>query len=288
MAIAVQESKRARPGERPACSVEDCDTLRDSQGYCKRHYARYRRYGDPLKGGKRQFRNPATCTAGGSDWSCDNPCRALNLCAAHWSQQKKGQQLAKVIKPFEYDFCQASGILDGEDWYCYKSRRLAYLCVGHHAQWKTKGVLVPIGTGRYGEYRFNDDGDRKCSKCTLFLTLDNFSVNSASPDGLYSYCKTCRSHAGRLNRYGITPEQYEDLLREQDGKCPVCRNVLGVSKQIAVDHDHACCPTDKTCGKCTRGILCSQCNHGLGSFGDSIESLSAAIIYLTHAKSRAF
>jgi hypothetical protein len=30
------------------CSVDDCDRKQDARGYCKKHYSRFRRWGDPL------------------------------------------------------------------------------------------------------------------------------------------------------------------------------------------------------------------------------------------------
>jgi len=58
-----------------------------------------------------------------------------------------------------------------------------------------------------------------------------------------------------------------------------CR-ICGSSDNPHVDHDHTCCPGDKTCGKCVRGILCAKHNVGLGAFNDSVAELKKAIAYL--------
>lgn len=68
--------------------------------------------------------------------------------------------------------------------------------------------------------------------------------------------------------YGCTKEQYNELLMWQDGKCAICRSKMTLS----IDHDH------KT-GK-IRGLLCRNCNSGLGFFGESIETLQNAINYV--------
>jgi DNA-directed RNA polymerase subunit RPC12/RpoP len=57
-----------------------------------------------------------------------------------------------------------------------------------------------------------------------------------------------------LYTYGITGEQYDDLLRRQEGNCAICgRHNLEFSRKLAVDHDHHTLEI--------RGILCQSCNR---------------------------
>jgi hypothetical protein len=87
-------------------------------------------------------------------------------------------------------------------------------------------------------------------------------------------------------RYGITPEQYNEMVLAQNGCCAGClRHQSELKRPLCVDHDHSCCPGDKTCGECIRGLLCWQCNGFLGSVGDSIESLERLIQYLKNSPS---
>jgi hypothetical protein len=73
--------------------------------------------------------------------------------------------------------------------------------------------------------------------------------------------------------YGITIEEYNALFEKQKGACAICREHQSkLSRPLAVDHDH------KT-GK-VRGLLCDKCNHGLGQFKDSYDSLMAAANYI--------
>jgi hypothetical protein len=78
-----------------------------------------------------------------------------------------------------------------------------------------------------------------------------------------------------LRKYGLTPEQYESLLKEQGWVCAICRQPeVSISrwdretvKALAVDHDHNCCSAKgRSCGECVRGLLCSKCNGALGWF----------------------
>jgi hypothetical protein len=65
--------------------------------------------------------------------------------------------------------------------------------------------------------------------------------------------------------YKMTVEEYEKKLAEQGGHCALCSKTQGDEKRrMAVDHDHSCCEGHKACGKCNRGILCSNCNRKLG------------------------
>ena len=65
--------------------------------------------------------------------------------------------------------------------------------------------------------------------------------------------------ATRKSRYGITEKQYNDLLIEQGMACAVCKAEFNDTLWPNVDHDHNCCPGRKSCGKCLRGLLCSEC-----------------------------
>lgn len=74
-----------------------------------------------------------------------------------------------------------------------------------------------------------------------------------------------------LKNYGLTPEDYEMLLVNQEERCAICGEtpLRGV---LYVDHDHE---TGKV-----RGLLCGACNSGLGQFRDDPNVLRAAIDYL--------
>lgn len=73
----------------------------------------------------------------------------------------------------------------------------------------------------------------------------------------------------RLTTYGLTPERYGQLLKEQGNHCAICQTSHDA---YLVDHDHVT--------GVVRGLLCHGCNSGLGRFGDSARSLRAAIRYL--------
>jgi Recombination endonuclease VII len=77
-----------------------------------------------------------------------------------------------------------------------------------------------------------------------------------------------------LKNYGISLEQYNQILKSQNGKCAICKKpeLTTNKRNLAVDHNH------KT-GR-VRGLLCKGCNVGLGEFNENINTLKLAIQYL--------
>ena len=74
--------------------------------------------------------------------------------------------------------------------------------------------------------------------------------------------------------YGITLEEYEILLTKQNNSCAICNAPTGSNgKRLSVDHNHQ---TGEV-----RGLLCDDCNIGLGKFKDNSNLLAIAINYLS-------
>lgn len=70
--------------------------------------------------------------------------------------------------------------------------------------------------------------------------------------------------------FGITIEDYDRMLKEQNGSCAICETK---PLKLCVDHCHA---TGKV-----RGLLCNDCNLGIGKLKDNIKTLQNAISYLS-------
>ena len=78
-------------------------------------------------------------------------------------------------------------------------------------------------------------------------------------------------------RYGISTQDYNRMFEKQKGRCAICGgHQVDFSRALAVDHDHK---TSKV-----RGLLCINCNNGLGFFKDSRGILIKAIQYLGKRK----
>lgn len=73
--------------------------------------------------------------------------------------------------------------------------------------------------------------------------------------------------------YGITLDEYNETFENQQGKCAICgTHQIKLKKTLGQDHDHEF--------GYTRGLLCDECNKGLGCFKDNVELLQVAIQYL--------
>lgn len=86
--------------------------------------------------------------------------------------------------------------------------------------------------------------------------------------------RATKPHYMRMHLYGVSQQQYEAMLAEQGGLCAVCRtDEWGGRHGVPhVDHDHST--------GAVRGLLCDNCNQGLGRFGDDPTRLRAAAEYL--------
>jgi len=139
-----------------------------------------------------------------------------------------------------------------------------------------KSCSNSLNAGGIGHVLYNDEGQKCCIDCKQFKSLDEYYDNKT---GKTSVCKDCshmraskyHKNTYRYAKYGITKEQFDELFKNQEGKCPICKTEL--KEEIHIDHDHL---TGQV-----RGVLCGKCNKGLGQFNDNIESLTNAIKYLS-------
>lgn len=144
----------------------------------------------------------------------------------------------------------------------------------------------------------------KCSKCKDSKSPDCFYTSITSSTGYQMFCKDCnransREYARTIdvdkrrigsrrtmlkNKYGLTLEDYDNLLKSQNGVCAICeRAETSRSSEkgpavdsLKVDHCH-------TTGK-IRGLLCSECNFGISKFDDNIRHIISAANYILKFK----
>ena len=114
-----------------------------------------------------------------------------------------------------------------------------------------------------------------CTRCNTAKprTIDVFPLHKKTRDGLDSWCRACRSTKRSETRRGkyrhmISDEALQSLLNTQR-VCVICGKD---GPKLSVDHCHT--------KNIVRGMLCMNCNQGLGKFKDDPDLLEFARVYL--------
>jgi len=168
--------------------------------------------------------------------------------------------------------CGHGHLLTEENTYRYPNGKLVCKQCRIRSSRKNQGYSGdlddPIG-------RWRGDPDKpECANGHAY-TPENTYINTYG-NKVCIICRDIVRFNTRAALYGLTPEQLQEKIDAQDGHCAICNEVA----ELAIDHDHSCCETTPTCGKCTRDLICHNCNNGLGRFHDSIPVLQSAIEYL--------
>lgn len=147
--------------------------------------------------------------------------------------------------------------------------------------------------------------EKPCIGCKKRKPLEDFPVDRHYKDGRTNRCRLCRNAARRdyreanaerekangrdrygrtkeqirsYNRkraYGVSQEEFDRMAEAQNGVCLICGNPpsgKGKSNILHVDHCH---DTGRI-----RGLLCTNCNCGIGFFKDDPELVKKALFYL--------
>ena len=83
-------------------------------------------------------------------------------------------------------------------------------------------------------------------------------------------CGRCHS---KMKKYKLSPEILKEYLAVIN--CPLCECILTDDLSPTgrtIDHDHNCCPYTTSCGKCVRGVICSNCNKAEGLVPDDVDA----------------
>lgn len=159
--------------------------------------------------------------------------------------------------------------------------------------------------------------ERACNKCGVVKPLTGFNKSANGKYGRRSNCRDCqrryRSGYTAKNRerlreeqrrwrqenpdyhrrynnsperkkwirdwtlrdkYGISLEDYEAMKVAQENRCAICARVFGKEKGSVANVDHC-----HTTGR-VRGLLCGDCNRGIGLMGDDAARVRSAAGYL--------
>ena len=138
-----------------------------------------------------------------------------------------------------------------------------------------------------------------CTVCKVVKPFSEFHKDNRRKIGVRRECKVCsaalykswrlsnpeayKAHTLRSNRkhgrsnhlrytYDMSVEDYDSLVQKQNGVCAICKEPERRHPHLLVDHNHE---TGKV-----RGLLCDNCNKGLGHFKDNLGKLLKAVGYL--------
>lgn len=115
----------------------------------------------------------------------------------------------------------------------------------------------------------NELACRRCAKRFVARYSRHYCTPKCRGSASSTYCQK-KSRAVKARKYGVTLERIQRDTVLQGGRCAVCLELP--KSTLAIDHDHAT--------GLYRGLLCSNCNSGLGFFKDKPSLLQAAICYL--------
>lgn len=277
------------------CIWEECNSDSAKRGYCHKHYARFRRLGWP-----------------------DSPEQAWEkskekVCG--WPECSVARRIKRGLCPTHYSRSESVGHVENP-WVVWSDGRLApprscvwplcddeeivgrQMCSRHYHWSKRAGfpsepwVAHALKTGGISA------SEKLCNSCGIVKNRADFYPRVKGEYAVFPNCKSCtlmisrdrrkimpteqarHSRSAKFKRYGITEGEYISMLRLQNNRCKICGGVNQDGSDLAVDHDHYCCPGNESCGQCIRGLLCRKCNSGIGLLGDDPNIIRAAAAYI--------
>jgi recombination endonuclease VII len=230
------------------CSIDGCNSPVKSRGWCGKHLQRWYRFGttdDPVRSETRICRE------------CDKALPRRNFRTAipvcEWCYPNYMRKT--------YGSC---GVED-----CNKTVKARRLCDKHLQRWY-----------RWGTTDLPERADTdQCIRCKEIFPRKEF------PNAKERACKDCypmirqERTANRVSRSKDTARKVREFREAQGGRCAICDipEEESPKKRLHVDHDHN--------SLVIRGLLCGNCNLGLGHFKDNSTLLQAAIGYLQSSSS---
>lgn len=220
------------------CSIAECGKPVRARGWCGTHYARWRNNGSPdvVRTPGRLRREPKLCLIDG----CEQRSVTRKMCRLHYQQWRLGT--------IDAARCSADG--------CESKAREDGRCGRHFS----KRDMVEL------------TGSKACSECARTFPANHYERDYRYPDRGVAKCRECmargRSDASFRRRYGITRNDYDEMLAAQGGGCAICSS----THRLCVDHDHQT--------GAVRKILCDRCNLALGVVDDDHELLNKLADYL--------
>jgi hypothetical protein len=125
--------------------------------------------------------------------------------------------------------------------------------------------------------RFLKNGNAGNAKAYKVYSYGTSLCSVPSCDNLAKKKGFCINHYDSQRNTSLSAEKI-DIMKKNG--CEVC----GSFSRLTLDHDHSCCPTNKSCDNCVRGILCHKCNTAAGLLDDDTERMISLASYIISKK----
>lgn len=215
-----------------------------SGGYCSGCYSRLRRRGTLAR---KNVSNDGVCAEPG----CVAHAHAKGLCSKHY------QQALHPLRAL---------------WYSLRNR-----CTGDYPpEWdRFDAFLAAVGDRPSPRHQLRRIVVERPWSAANAVWREPILVDTTTAEGRAKYQWLWHIR----KRYGLTEADILAMAEEQDNRCAICRDPLGMPHpdtgkpiKVCVDHDHQT--------KAVRGLACDYCNKGLGMFLDDPERVELAAAYL--------
>lgn len=223
---------------KPTCKIQGCESPVESRGYCRKHYKRWYKYGDPHR--VKLIRNHgAPCKVTG----CENPAKSREMCGKHYQRFRvHGDPLGAYV-PNRFKVCAFRD--------CENPMDSKGLCSTHYSRLSNSGAI-----------------ERPCKACGAEITGFGPSVycsDECRPTCSFSDCSRiadgnsdlCKDHRSGVYKYGRLPTYTwaKDRICEVCGKESVLKGYRKVCSEQCKQllHRNGGTPPEKIkqCVKCT-------------------------------------
>ncbi|HYT41936.1 MAG TPA: endonuclease VII domain-containing protein [Methylomirabilota bacterium] len=110
-----------------------------------------------------------------------------------------------------------------------------------------------------------------CNRCKRYKHKEEFHRSRNAPDGLSYICKVCNRNYRIAATYDLTPDDYDQMLEDQNYSCSICKKETK-DRNLAIDHHHG--------SGVVRSLLCTNCNSVIGFALEDPEILENAAAYI--------
>ena len=205
---------------------------------------------------------------------CGDPSVAKQLCDKHYRRLAKHGHVEATLRPTDW------GMRDRHPMY-ERWKSLSRTAAGMSEEWRDFWTFVEDIGERPSTKHVLRRRDRNkpygADNCYWHETIEN-EDRAARAREWEKRNPFYRKNTYLKKRFGITIQDYNWMMEHQNCGCAICGKPSDGIKALAVDHCHA---TGQV-----RGLLCVNCNRGLGHFDDKPELLEAAIAYLRNSRLR--